>query len=313
MPFFPVSTVRATSAGGPYCVSPSFGAATCNVTAQYKAAGLIFGVAVPTQFAAIPVATFLDGGVLASWAGVNGSGNLDLITQVNAQIVIPGTTTPATTDEVNVEAGLAANNILVLTCYDINGNLLGTQPFVFPPGFLGPDGRRQADIAAPGIAYIVVVTTNPADPFGVNQYELGDISPLVSVAIACPLGSGVAVVGVLFTSAAPVVTGDTPPDTFALLSGPAWMGIDPATGIVSGVPTATGTFSYVIQVTDSLGSIATTAPGCSVTVSGSPPPPPPGPGGCAEQSKLSVIPGLSVAGAAPPSIPGQTNSLKSQL
>lgn len=44
-----------------------------------------------------------------------------------------------------------------------------------------------------------------------------------------------------------------------------------------------------------------------------PGPPVPGPGGCAEQSKLSVIPGLSVAGAAPPSIPGQTNSLKSQL
>lgn len=47
---------------------------------------------------------------------------------------------------------------------------------------------------------------------------------------------------------------------------------------------------------------------------GPPPGPPvPGPGGCAEQSKLSVAPGLSVAGTAPPSIPGQTNSLKSQL
>lgn len=44
-----------------------------------------------------------------------------------------------------------------------------------------------------------------------------------------------------------------------------------------------------------------------------PGPPVPGPGGCAEQSKLSVAPGLSVAGTAPPSIPGQTNSLKSQL
>jgi hypothetical protein len=44
-----------------------------------------------------------------------------------------------------------------------------------------------------------------------------------------------------------------------------------------------------------------------------PGPPVPGPCGCAEQSKLSVQPGLSVAGTAPPSIPGQTNSLKSQL
>lgn len=44
-----------------------------------------------------------------------------------------------------------------------------------------------------------------------------------------------------------------------------------------------------------------------------PGPPAPGPGGCAEQSKLSVQPGLSVTGTAPPSIPGQTNSLTSKL
>lgn len=47
---------------------------------------------------------------------------------------------------------------------------------------------------------------------------------------------------------------------------------------------------------------------------GPPPGPPvPGPGGCAEQSKLSAAPVQSVAGTAAPSIPGQTNSLKSKL
>lgn len=43
------------------------------------------------------------------------------------------------------------------------------------------------------------------------------------------------------------------------------------------------------------------------------PPTPPVPGGCAEFSKLSAAPTGAAAGTAPPSIPGQTNSLKSQL
>jgi|ERR1019366_1937291 hypothetical protein len=59
--------------------------------------------------------------------------------------------------------------------------------------------------------------------------------------------------------------------------------------------------------------ITSTVPGPPTPPIPPPGPPIPGPGGCAEQSKLSVAPGLSVAGAAPPSIPGQTNSLKSQL
>lgn len=261
---FPVHTILPTSAGGPYCVSPAFGAATCNVTTQQKAAGLIFGVAVPGQFAAIPVATFLDGGVTPAWAGVNGGGNLDLITQVNAQIVIPGTTTPGITDFIEVEAGLAASGVLRLNAYDIHGNLLGSQPMTG----VGPHGRRIADIGAAGIAYIVVFTTNPADPFGVNEYDLDDITALIS--IACPLNSDLATVGTLFTSNAPVVTGDTPPDVYALLSGPAWMSINAATGVVSGIPTTPGAFTYVIQVTDSLANVATTAPGCTVTVAPAP-------------------------------------------
>lgn len=98
--------------------------------------------------------------------------------------------------------------------------------------------------------------------------------PAILIAIACPVGSDLATVGTLFTSNAPVVTGDTPPDVYALLSGPAWMSIDAATGVVSGIPTTPGTFTYVIQVTDNLGNVASTAPGCTVTVgpaSSSPP------------------------------------------
>lgn len=48
---------------------------------------------------------------------------------------------------------------------------------------------------------------------------------------------------------------------FAITGGalPAGIALNPATGAISGTPTADGTFSYTVQVTDSNGAIATTA------------------------------------------------------
>lgn len=94
-----------------------------------------------------------------------------------------------------------------------------------------------------------------------------------TISIACPISPLTATVGVLFVSAPPVVTGDTPPDHFELLSGPPWMTIDPLTGIVSGIPNSTGSFTYTIKVTDSLGHVATVAAPCPLTVGNAPPPP----------------------------------------
>ncbi len=105
------------------------------------------------------------------------------------------------------------------------------------------------------------------DDFGNNQYYF----EIPSITITCPLDSDAATVGVLFTSTAPVVTGDTPPDTFVLLSGPGWMSIDSATGVVSGIPDVSGAITYVIQVTDNLGNVADTSPGCDLDVAPSAP------------------------------------------
>ncbi len=89
------------------------------------------------------------------------------------------------------------------------------------------------------------------------QYYL-ELDFIAPISIACPVAPLTATVGVLFTSDPPVVTGGTPPYTFTLDSGPIWMSINATTGVVSGVPTVAGTFTYVIRVTDSLGNTATT-------------------------------------------------------
>lgn len=127
-------------------------------------------------------------------------------------------------------------------------------------GFNGADPSYIYNFISPLMAHAALFSFSPS-------------APPTAPTIACPTGSGTAIKGSLFTSNPPVVTGGTGPFTYALLSGPAWMSIDTATGVVSGVPDATGTVTYVIQVTDSLGNVTTTDPGCSVVVSKRPCPP----------------------------------------
>ncbi len=117
----------------------------------------------------------------------------------------------------------------------------------------------------PIITYDLSVPATTAGELVASYQRLNSLranrSPVCEVAaisIVCPVAPLTATVGTLYTSDAPIVIGGIPPYTFTLDSGPIWMGIDGATGVVSGVPDAAGTFTYVIRVTDSLGNTATT-------------------------------------------------------
>ncbi len=132
---------------------------------------------------------------------------------------------------------------------------------------------------APVLFFDSDVTDFPNDD-GTGQNDMffmsfGTTEAVTPLAIACPVAPLTATVGVLFTSDAPIVTGGTAPFTFTLLSGPPWMTIDPLTGVVSGIPTVVGSFTYEIEVTDSLGAMATVTGPCPLTVTGVTPPPPP--------------------------------------
>lgn len=102
-----------------------------------------------------------------------------------------------------------------------------------------------------------VPVTTGGDPIAGSQ-RLNSIrenrSPVCEVsviAIACPAAPLTATVGVPYVSDPPIVTGGAEPFTFTLLSGPGWMGIDAATGVVSGTPDVSGSVTYTIEVTDS--------------------------------------------------------------
>ncbi len=66
----------------------------------------------------------------------------------------------------------------------------------------------------------------------------------------------------------------TPPYSFSKIAGtlPPGLSLNASTGVVSGIPTLAGLFSFTIQVMDSLGHTASVA--CSILIAAAPPPPP---------------------------------------
>ncbi len=86
------------------------------------------------------------------------------------------------------------------------------------------------------------------------------------VALTCPASMGV--VGVPYSSAL-LATGGVPPYTFSIASGnlPPTLGLNPATGAITGTPATAGAFTFIAKAVDSTGTGAgTTTQSCTITV-----------------------------------------------
>jgi hypothetical protein len=130
-----------------------------------------------------------------AFGGVNSMGILDLLSPVDGQIVVPGTTTQGLTSSFEAEAGFAADGTLLLTVYDIHGNVLGTA-FNGPP--LGPNGRTTFSIseATPTIAAFSI--TDPGnDTFGVDEITLTTPVSVAEPISLVLLGSGLVSLGLI--------------------------------------------------------------------------------------------------------------------
>jgi len=106
----------------------------------------------------------------------------------------------------------------------------------------------------------------------------GNVTAL-TLSTACPV-LNTATIGAAYYAAL-ARAGGTSPYTFMVASGslPTGITLDTSTGVLSGIPTALGIFSFVIEIMDDNGVIYLTS-GCHITVNGVTPPTPGNAGVC---------------------------------
>jgi hypothetical protein len=137
----------------------------------------------------------------------------------------------------------------------------GSQPFTWnvisgqlPAGLiLGLNtGAITGTPTSLGSFMLVVQATDKAGSTASQTFTISVASPVNVATSSLPSGT----VGT--TYAAPLTaTGGTPPYTWSITSGmPAGLTLSSSTGIVSGTPTAAGSFNLTVQVTDSSGATA---------------------------------------------------------
>lgn len=106
-----------------------------------------------------------------------------------------------------------------------------------------------------------------APMYFVSYVPVNDAETLM---LACPINN-VGNLGSLYSGTL-IATGGTPPYTFKLTSAPAWLTVDPSTGVVSGFPPYAIGYSYIAEVIDANGMTAFAE--CTIRIR-----PPAGPGG----------------------------------
>ncbi|MHC4508859.1 MAG: hypothetical protein ACYTAO_07870 [Planctomycetota bacterium] len=109
------------------------------------------------------------GGDEGAIGGINASNVLDLVSDVDGAIVALGTTTPARTSYLSIEAGFAANGSLLLEVFDKSGTLITSVLNGLP---LGPHGRTTMTIDRGGIFDIAFFRVSGNDTYGVDQIDM---------------------------------------------------------------------------------------------------------------------------------------------
>lgn len=139
----------------------------------------------------------------------------------------------------------------------------GTAPLIWsvqsgnlPPGLtLNPNtGILAGTPTAAGIFSFVINVTDAAAKSAFMAFTL-DVTGSVSITTATPLPNGV--LNQFYTKIM-AAAGGVPPYTWAVNTGtlPPGVTLDPATGILSGTPTASGTFNFIISVNDAALNLA---------------------------------------------------------
>jgi hypothetical protein len=169
----------------PVVVSPAFGPLAAG--GAVGTAAISFGV----DYSYGGVEGIFDDGPPLAFGGINASGILDLLSDVDAAIVVPGTTDPGLTSYLWVEAGWAADGSLLLEVFDSGGSLLASD-LNGPPA--GPHGRTTMEIDRGGVFDIAFFRVSGIDTYGVDQVGIetpvGAVIPAPGAVVLAGIGVG---------------------------------------------------------------------------------------------------------------------------
>ena len=256
----------------PFSVTPALTLAT-----RTLAAGQVGVAYAPAAFAASggtnPLAwsaTGLPPGMVidATTGTISGSptapGTFNVVVKVNDSNTASATTSAsltiapvlalATSPLPNGQVGIA----FASTALSFSG---GTAPYTWsatglPPGItIEPTSGVLSGTPTTAGTYAAVVTVVDASQASSSANYSIAITPAVTVAGPATLPVGQ--VGVAYPGATMSAAGGTAPFRWSATGLAAGLVIDPATGVVSGSPTASGTFTVQATVTDTRGSVAT--------------------------------------------------------
>ena len=113
----------------------------------------------------------------------------------------------------------------------------------------------------------IMLTVGQSARVDITLVDVGQ--PTISDPASLPIG----VVGTTY-SATLTATGGTPPFTWSIITGtlPIGLSLNPQTGVIAGTASATGTFDFTANVTDSTGQTDPTPPPLSITITQPAPP-----------------------------------------
>lgn len=201
--------------------------------------------------AAFGNSVFVAGEFFSSNAGVNGNGTIDALDFAGFLAELDGATggaTPKITSALAASGGTGTNFNYVITATN-SPFLFGATPM--PPGLTLNVNTISGQLPAPGNYPITLTATNW---FGSGPGSILNLTVTGSVAPAAPvINSGLTAAGVVGTQFSYTILATNNPTSFAAASLPGGLSLNSSTGVISGIPTGSGTFSIRITASNAAG------------------------------------------------------------